>query len=194
MSATNRGAKRTPRDFYATPESAFKPLLPILPRGSTYWEPACGDGRIIRWLEADGFHASGSDLVHGWDFFKDTTQRDFILTNPPFSVAHGFCEHALPHAREVMFLLPLNFLGSLKRRQWHQRNEVNALFPLADRPNFAMHVKCADCGHSEYFPIETKRPKACSSCASHEISISTSDSNEYAWFYWGRRFSGIIHL
>lgn len=200
MSATNRGATRNERDFYATPMSAYAPLLPYLPNTLEYWEPACGDGRLIAWSQQAGLTMRGTDIApnNGFgaptDFLKDETLREFIVTNPPFSIAQAFASHALSRAREVMLLLPLGFLGSSKRRDWWKANETSALFPLSERPSFAMHVKCRDCGHSEYFPTGTKRPKACSKCTSFEISISTTDAQDYAWFYWGRRWHGTIHL
>ncbi len=137
MSSTNRGAVRNAHDFYATPEEAFKPLLRILPSGMVqFWEPACGDGRLIRWLTESGRLAGGSDLNTGVDFLKDETRRAFIITNPPFSLAFEFAQHAVAHAPEVMLLLRLNFLASMKRRAWFLANEPSALFVLSKRPDF----------------------------------------------------------
>lgn len=136
MSSTNRGAVRNPADFYATPEAAFKPLLPYLPVTPDYWEPACGDRRLIWWLQDSGRTADGDDLNTGYDFLKDQERRAFIITNPPFSLAHEFCQHALAYAEEVALLLRLNFLGSQKRRDWWRANEPTALFILSKRPDF----------------------------------------------------------
>ena len=136
MSSTNRGTKRNAADFYPTPAGAFAPLMPILPRFAEYWEPACGDGRLIKWLQAEGFPAGGTDLSLGRDFFADETTREFIITNPPFTLAQEFVAHALLHSRETMMLLRLNFLGSQKRCEWWRNNEPSALFVLSSRPDF----------------------------------------------------------
>lgn len=136
MSSTNRGAVRRANDFYSTPEPAFKPLIPHLKGGVEFWEPACGDRRLINWLNEAGHTADGNDLANGYDFLKDNTVRGVIITNPPFSLALEFCEHARRHAPEVLMLLRLNFLGSQKRHDWWKRNEPNALFVLSDRPDF----------------------------------------------------------
>jgi len=136
MSSTNRGAERVPADAYLTPEKAFKPLLPHLLEVSEFWEPASGDGRLIRWLLEAGHFAAGDDLSNGYDFLKDETVRDCIITNPPFSLALEFCEHAYNHAPEVIMLLRLNFLGSQKRHHWWRKHEPNALYVLSDRPDF----------------------------------------------------------
>ena len=161
MSSTNRGAIRKPMDFYATPSASFLPLIPFLPTNVFFWEPACGDDRLVKMLMETGRKAGGDDLSNGYDFLKDDSRREFILTNPPFSLAQEFCDHAIKHSREVMMLLRLNFLGSQKRKDWWQKNEPNALFVLSKRPDF---------------------------------TGGGGDSCEYAWYYWGHRFTGIKHL
>lgn len=172
MSATNRGAKRAARDFYATPEAAFRPLLNYLHFDVYFWEPACGDGRIVRWLLESGRRACGADLHPGngcaiiRDFLTDPSRRQFIITNPPFSLALEFCNHALTHAPEVMMLLRLNFLASQLRRPWWAVHEPDALFVLSERPSFGKN----------------------------KHGRKGTDACEYAWFYWGSRFRGIHHL
>lgn len=167
MSATNRGAVRNPQDFYATPEGAFRPLLDILPRDVDFWEPAQGDGRLVRWLQESGRRAAGADLSTGTDFLKDRTGRDFIITNPPFSIVcqkdyTGFLPHALDRSAEVMFLLRLNYLGGQYRRRFFLAHEPAAIFVLSKRPRFH--------------------------------GASGTDACEYGWFYWGHRYHGISHL
>lgn len=136
MSATNRGAKRSAADFYPTPLSAFEPLLPFLNLELKHWEPACGDGRLVRCMEQHGLDASGSDLSLGCDFLNDCRIRQAIVTNPPFSLAQEFCDHAIRHSMETWMLLRLNFLGSKKRRDWWRKNEPKAIFVLSERPDF----------------------------------------------------------
>lgn len=164
MSATNRGAVRRESDFYATPLSAFTPLLPYLLKVRRYWEPACGDGRLIKAMRDFGIDACGADLngPHPRDFLLDDYCREGIITNPPYSLAFEFCQHAVAHADEVFLLLRLNFLASKKRKAWFQANEPSCLFVLSERPCFTDDGK--------------------------------TDATDYAWFYWGSRHKGIIHL
>lgn len=136
MSATNRGTKLSSSDYYPTPLSAFEPLLPYFAMLSNYWEPACGDKRLIKCLCDHGFCAHGDDIINGYDFLLDETIRDIIITNPPYTYAFEFVQHAVSHASEVYMLLRLNFLASLKRRQWFINHEPSALFVLSQRPSF----------------------------------------------------------
>lgn len=136
MSSTNRGAARRANDLYPTPEPAFKPLIPHLEGAPHYWEPACGDRRLIKWLREAGHKAGGNDLARGYDFLKDNMPREAIITNPPFSLALEFCDHALRLAPEVIMLLRLNFLGAQKRHEWWRHHEPNALYILSERPDF----------------------------------------------------------
>lgn len=215
MSATNRGAVREERDFYATPEAAFRPLLPHLPKNKTIWEPACGDQRLIIWMQQEGLTANGSDLSRGTDFLADQTRRQCILTNPPFSLAQQFCDHALNNSSEVWMLLRLNFLASAERKQWWKEHEPAALFVLSSRPSFVLSCGCkalltvvepgpmfgkkVPCGHKWSLPAEGERPSSCPKCnnASRKLlSVSTTDACDYAWFYWDRepRHQGVYHL
>lgn len=137
MSSTNRnGAKRLDHDFYSTPLEAFDPIIPYLPRTAKFWEPACGDRRLIVRLKEFGRDADGSDLSDGADFLQDDRLREFIITNPPFSLAQEFVTHSLEVADETMLLLRLNFLGSQKRKDWWKAHEPDAIFVLSSRPDF----------------------------------------------------------
>lgn len=96
---------------YLTPEPAFMPLVPFLPKGGFYFaEPCAGDGRLANYVEA---HTNGrgtrlsdidpygarrtADAVFGGhqreDVFKqdafEVTERDLngidmVITNPPW--------------------------------------------------------------------------------------------------------------
>lgn len=214
MSATNRGSERIDADFYATPKEAFDPLLPYLPTDVSFWEPACGDRRLVNWLTESGRTADGTDLSQGQDFLTDTTPRQFVITNPPFSIAQPFADHALALAPEVMLLLRLNFLASKKRREWWRAHKPSAVFVLGERPSFAMFCECRGlvpvdlttvlpdysgpthkpCKHKWVLPGEAERPKSCPKCAATKIKITTSDATDYAWIYWGTRFKGFEFL
>jgi len=199
-------------------------MLLHLPRSSQFWEPCAGDGRLVEMLCNSGRNAYGSDLYpqstdgklylpQPVDYLKDNAQRDFVVTNPPFSVAFEMCQHAMTHSSEFMFLLRLSFLESEERGPWLEQHEPAGLWVLKKRPSFVMSITCKsvptaeemdrlnialpiECRHNWLLPIESDRPKVCPKCGGKTLSISTSDNSGYAWFYWGPRaeLSGIHHI
>jgi len=210
VSATNRGAVRHASDFYATPEDTFKPLLPFLSRNFTHWEPASGDGRLIRWMSEYGLRVDGDDLNNGYDFLLDDSIRECIITNPPFGLAFEFCQHAVRHAQETFMLLRLNFLASEKRKAWFKANPAT-VFVICNRPCFAIFAEChtvvhkeshacgvtthrQGCGHRWSVSPEAGRPKVCPNCGVAKPKITSNDSADYAWFYWGERYTKNKHL
>ncbi len=164
MSSTNRGADRNIRDYYGTPAHAYQLLDPLLPRDVCFWEPACGDGRIITWLRSTGRSADGGDIepqhveFSAINFLHDETRREFIITNPPFSAGIEFVDHAVQVSPEVLMLLPLNFAGSKRRHHWFRAHPPAAQFILSERPDF---------------------------------TGAGGDSIDYAWWYWGPRYTGM---
>jgi len=131
MIALSSGTARGPlrdrgNDLYETPECATLALLRVEQLPKRIWEPACGRGAIVRVLRAHGHEVLASDLIDYGDptcFYR----RDFllehklpkccecILTNPPFSLAEEFVEHALELCPHVIMLLRLAFLESERR-------------------------------------------------------------------------------
>lgn len=121
---------------------------------------------MIRWLRESGRTAAGTDLSKGNDFLRSRKRRQFIITNPPFSIGLQFLQRSLELAPEALLLLPLNFLGSKYRKGFLNTHEPAALFVITPRPSFGLN----------------------------KHGRKGTDSNEYAWFYWGHRWQGVHHL
>lgn len=136
MSATNRGATRKANDFYSTPLHAFRTIIPFLDKTKVHWEPAQGDGRLVREMNANGILAAGDDLQTGYNFLLCNERREVIITNPPFSLAINFFDQALRNADEVFMLQRLNYLGAQDRRVWWATHEPQAILVLSKRPDF----------------------------------------------------------
>lgn len=164
MSATNRGAKRIASDFYPTPIESFIPVMPFVQlMPGPFWEPACGDRRLVRHLLGEGLTAYGTDLSVGHDFLdpgfqaevmigtKEVPRFRSIVTNPPFSKAEEFLTTALSMTDHVMFLLRVGFLGSIRRHKLLNDHPPRAMFVLSKRPRFVN---------------------------------GRSDASEYAWISW----------
>jgi hypothetical protein len=118
FSANNLG-QRKKSDFYETPYSITQHLLDREPFDfdSTVWEPACGDGAIVKVLkEYNWQNVVHFDIQTGTDFLRQPDRYDFIITNPPFSLAYEFIQKAKEVAdRKFAFLLPLNYLHGQAR-------------------------------------------------------------------------------
>jgi hypothetical protein len=109
-------------DFYATPPEAMRALLEVEKFSGTIWEPACGDGAIVKVLRDAGHRVYATDLVERG--CQDSESRvDFlfeqppgihigaIVTNPPYALAEPFVAHAiLLGVPKVAMLLRLAFL------------------------------------------------------------------------------------
>lgn len=90
--------ERRDRDFYATPVAATLRLLPFIQDVTTFAEPMCGDGAIVKALENGGWECVGA-----WDLepqgsmigragvrdagllqAEDLEGADAIISNPPW--------------------------------------------------------------------------------------------------------------
>jgi hypothetical protein len=91
-------------DAYFTPIEAVLSLMRIESLPATIWEPAAGDGAIVRPLQAAGHRVVASDLAdYGFDGCE--TPIDYltaaprpvggIVTNPPFRLAARFAKKAI---------------------------------------------------------------------------------------------------
>lgn len=124
-------AAREADDFYPTPPEPTRALLSVemarLRQFEWIWEPAAGDGAMVREMLSVGLNVYGSDLVDrgaGFDvanFYEATPSgARAIVTNPPFAECNrdpGWVRHALDvHGVEYMaLLLPVNWVGAQGR-------------------------------------------------------------------------------
>lgn len=115
-------------DAYFSPPEATAALLAIegdrLPHD--LWEPAAGDGAIVRPLRAAGYRVAAYDIadygcpdcVTGFDYLAEDTLQSYpdgIVTNPPYRLAVEFARKALGEVSYVALLLRTNFLESTSR-------------------------------------------------------------------------------
>ncbi len=151
-------ANKNPRreaDFYPTPPEAIESLLNNYPLqdGSRILEPCAGDGAIssalyIRYylsviyqVEINSKHLLTLERygdVHIKDFLDCTPEKNYnyIITNPPFSLAQEFILKSLEYNCTVIMLLRLNFLVSQTRPQFWQDNPPSDVLVLSKRPSF----------------------------------------------------------
>lgn len=113
------------KDFIPTPPYAtrafYEYVAPEVKRaapGMSAWDPAGGQGHMLKVFEEYGHHlAWGTDLHDhgtcdagifintGVDFLQAADGADLILTNPPYTHLNDFIEHGLQNARQCLALL-----------------------------------------------------------------------------------------
>ena len=134
-------AKRSKADFYPTPPDVTVALLKtgLVPKVADIWECACGDGRLLNVLTKRGYTAVGSDIQDGFDFLQQREMffgTDWIITNPPFSLAEEFIEHAADLGVPFAFLLKANFWNAARRFPLFVDYPPSYVLPLTWRPDF----------------------------------------------------------
>ena len=123
--------EREPDDFYPTPVEATRAILQAealtLRLFDVIWEPAAGDGAMVREMEAAGHRVFASDLVDRGQGYQICSFYDYpqapakaVLTNPPFKECSrdpGMVRFMLEALRVdyLALLLPLNWLGAESR-------------------------------------------------------------------------------
>lgn len=137
MSRQIKNVRLNDTDYYPTPPWCYENLDIDWKQFSDAHEPCRGDGRIQQFLLSSGVPTTHSEITEGLDFMNWNGNVDLILTNPPFSLAQEFIDHAIPRANTVIMLLRINFLGSIARHEWWKNNQPTALYVLSKRPSFS---------------------------------------------------------
>ena len=139
------------------------------------WEPACGEGHLVKPLRERGFQVWASDIIDRGindeilDFLTFDSKVKWpgdIITNPPYKYAKEFVEHALDISMDgvkVAMFLKLTFLEGQARRKLFEKYPPKTIYVFSNR------VKCAKNGEFENVP---------------------SSAVAYAWFIWVKGFKG----
>lgn len=116
-------------DYFPTPPWATRALLTHVMdvSGESVWEPACGDGYMVRPLQERAARVVASDVHdYGWghiqhDFLMPYLPTgfdgiDWVITNPPFRLAEQFVDRGLAIARRgVAVIVRTAFSESIQR-------------------------------------------------------------------------------
>lgn len=141
-------------DFFGTPPWATRALTEWLrARGEalhlmTAWDPACGEGHMARPLAEAFDQVMSSDVHdyraawHGQQIVDDyvlqgvTRERaDWVITNPPFRLAHSFIVRAIFEARAgVAMLVRTTFVeGAVRYRDLFQPAPPTDILQFSER-------------------------------------------------------------
>jgi hypothetical protein len=160
---------RPENDFYPTPREGTTGLLDNMRFSGTVWEPACGDGAMVKVLEEYGYSVIPSDIEpRGCGYERDflqtmVLQAPNIITNPPFRLAQQFAMHALDlRAEKVALLCKLAFLETQERASWLESS------PLAKVMVFKKRLTLYREG----------------------IKLKNGGMIAFAWFVWEREWIG----
>jgi len=131
-------------DFYPTPDWATRALIDNECFEGRIWEPACGDGTMVRVLRDTGRPIDASDLYNrgfgeiGVDFLKESRTFENIVTNPPYNSAEGFVEAGLRQAtHKLCLLLRLAFLeGANRQRTIFAKRPPTRVWVFSERITF----------------------------------------------------------
>ena len=177
----NNCSKELKQEFYNCEDSW---LQKVTANVQLIWEPAAGTGNLSNYLRERYYKVVASDLkfrgvknvVEGIDFlsikdykqkFKGATPR-IILTDPPYSLATEFIEHALeilPEGGLYIALMNITYLAGQKRFQ-----RVYSKGSLREIYVFSKRIECWKNG---------ERPKdKCGSIAN------------YAWYVFQKGYKG----
>ena len=139
LQLTTGGKKENRRslDFYPTPPECTVALMEFLNLSPCIiWEPAAGDGAIVKVLESYGHKVIATDIQTGYDFLKTVGTADAIITNPPFNLSHEFILKALHDAPIVAMVLKSQYWHAKKRFDLYKQNPPSYVLPLTWRPDF----------------------------------------------------------
>jgi len=155
MSATNRGAVRTPHDFYATPRETARQLQRWLVqqqiRVGTALDPSAGEGALLLDLGCGRYayeireecRPALEDFCSRYTIGDALTeiprtggQYDLVISNPPYSLAREFVTAYRYVGHTAAFLLRLGFLASQSRAPWWAEDPPAHVLVLPKRPSF----------------------------------------------------------
>lgn len=172
LAANNHSeAIRESNDFYATDPKALELFLDKLNQDgikfhNDIWECACGEGNLSKVLEKRRYNVISSDLIdRGYgkilDFFEINKLVTFdewgneerieiingpfkgdILTNPPYSKAKEFVEHALDILADgyyAVFFLKIQFLEGKSRKKLFEKYPPKYVYVHSERQKCAIN-------------------------------------------------------
>lgn len=186
MSATNRGAVRSPQDYYVTPPwvvrkfmDKFLELEPGLDLpNSVIFDPCAGGDELNPMTYPTVLQEYGATAIitmdiredsraagAGMDFLKQDSglydKSDLVISNPPFKDAAAFIKKGLEFVKDggyLAYLMRINLYGSDTRRPFWQ---TEGMMP-------------------KYTLVHTPRPS---------FIKGGSDATEYAHFVWQKGYN-----
>ena len=167
--------EREINDYYATEPKAAILLMELESLSHFIWECACGEGHLAKEFEKAGHVVYGTDLIdRGYGYQQDFLSTSApplpvfdIVTNPPYSRADEFVDHAMEIIEEghkVCMFLKIQFLEGIKRRKLFEKWPPKVVYVSSSR------MRCAMNGDFKKY--------------------SKSNAVCYAWYVWEKGYTG----
>jgi hypothetical protein len=150
MTLPKTAYQRQDGDWYPTPRWITELICEEVPLRGLVWEPAAGDGAMVKVLREYGHTVFCGDIVGPDLGFPDNMREDFlknhrdcqimcsVVTNPPFMLAREFIVHALRLTElvggMVVMVLRNEFDCAIKRRHLFARACFREKIVLTRRP------------------------------------------------------------
>ena len=159
--------RNTKNEVYRTPDYAFKPLFDYNPLwfAGKGCDPSAGDGRMLAEIVARGNSGphyaadiraeeealmrtnlpANTQIEIGDYLEQDVPACDFMITNPPFTLAVDFVKKARTHISGPIFILQsVSWQGTNKRSRWIKKESGLAyVLNLSRRPRWEVDVGTA---------------------------------------------------
>ncbi len=151
LGSTTFGSEdRQSRDYYATDPQALIDFLEATKlnkgfwKGSTFWEPACGDGNLANVLLENNCEVYQSDIysynddhevLNFLECNKPKSQTN-IITNPPYKIGQKFIEKSLSlidSGYKAAFLMRIQFLESKGRHEFFKKHPPKFVYVHSSR-------------------------------------------------------------
>lgn len=148
-----------PMDRCQTPAYAVSPLVPFIDPRWTIWEPAAGDGLLVKVFEALGYTVVAGDILTGQNYFlEEPANYQVQITNPAYTTKHFWFDRACELDKPFALLVPVESIGTARFQKPMKRMGLkNFQIMLLDRRvNFKMPFRGFEDGEwksSAQFPV-----------------------------------------
>jgi hypothetical protein len=101
----NKTGKATASDTVYTKKETAQWIIDYFNPEGSILEPSAGKNVFYdRFRNEEKYRC---EITDGLDFFDWTTDVDWIITNPPYSIYDQFLEHAFKISKNVVFFVPI---------------------------------------------------------------------------------------
>jgi hypothetical protein len=169
-SRNNASGERKASDLYETPYSMTRQLLEVekFDYRKRVFEMASGNGAQVKVLREKFEQVIENDISYGLDSLVWPAKMPYVITNPPYSLAFEFIQHAKRiTTKKFAFLLPLTYLQGQAR---FDKIYQDRRFPLARVHVFIRYPMLGD-------PLR-------------EDGKYRTGMQTYAWFVWDKNHRG----